>query len=318
MYDMNKIIDIEGLVADHISPNLRERLAREAEKNPVELWWDYRDKLSDEQVSKILEGKEWEVYDDMYSWNMDYISDLENEAAKEVLSNHTEELSAGLTIDPGELNLKDLVYELELYTDVPVDLNINDLVKNTDISLAYQLKHEMYQLDNASYSDFEEILEFLSVNPRSLYDRIYLQFIQDGNLPDEWEEYGWIWDYRDNWPDIPERDSHELVTVNDLFNMISYTHYGGYVSLAFYPSDLLQFGYQINRDDVETELVFPKGAKLMVHDDAMYGYDAHAPLTRELRIKVNPDNLLHIDTSKHYWQRNLFDSEPKVEVKEKI
>lgn len=69
----------------NLRQDLREKIVNYLKKkgNP-EIYWDYRDQLSLEQVDKIINGKQDEVYEDIWERNIDYIYDLETEAVNEL------------------------------------------------------------------------------------------------------------------------------------------------------------------------------------------------------------------------------------------
>lgn len=108
------------------------KLADRIEKNQyLELYWDYRDSLSEEQILKILKEEEGlnEVEQELIELNYNYAFEIIDNAIKEEL---TEEELNSLTEEEKE----ELRYECESR----FNFNIKDLIKNSEIRLRVTLE----------------------------------------------------------------------------------------------------------------------------------------------------------------------------------
>lgn len=130
-------INISRKAEAELSKNLLSKIKEELKtmKNP-EIYWDYRDELGEEQITKILESPEGlnDVENEIFDMNVDHVYDLEIEHLKEALSSFKEELCEELGIeDEDDLDLEEIAKELrdELLDYVSVDYNIKDLIRNT-------------------------------------------------------------------------------------------------------------------------------------------------------------------------------------------
>ena len=78
-----KIITFEEV---EIEQKLREKCQKYLQENPITIYWDYRDKLSLEQIEKLMRSQEdyYELENDLWERNIDYICELENNLLKEM------------------------------------------------------------------------------------------------------------------------------------------------------------------------------------------------------------------------------------------
>jgi hypothetical protein len=119
------------------------------EKNRPEVYWDYRDRLSKEQVLKILEkGETWEVLDDLYEINLDYIFDMEDALCNDIQEQFDIE--------------DDESYEIRDYflDHIQVDMNFDGLINNTPDLLCFVKVYSNYDCAT-SYSDIDDKLDYL-------------------------------------------------------------------------------------------------------------------------------------------------------------
>lgn len=105
-----------------ISEELRAKCVKYLKDNPIFIYWDYNDKLSLEQVDKIMESEEayHEVMDEISENNIDYVFGL----GEELVSNMKEEFNELKDFENSEL--------MEEFLDfISIDKNIEQLLKNT-------------------------------------------------------------------------------------------------------------------------------------------------------------------------------------------
>ena len=104
---------------------LHEEIKAYIEKNQPEVYWDYRDDLSTETIAKYLEDPN-AAENELYELNLDYIFDLEREAANEVLDHFEKQLNEAYNTDDRndwEDTMMDFCREY-----IYVDLNFNRLL----------------------------------------------------------------------------------------------------------------------------------------------------------------------------------------------
>jgi len=87
----------------------------------LDMYWDYREQLSDEQCEKIIHGRRDEVEEELWNCCQDHVFDLEKQRIHEALENQG--------LDPEDYQ----DYELRdaLIDFISIDLNIKDLIRNT-------------------------------------------------------------------------------------------------------------------------------------------------------------------------------------------
>jgi hypothetical protein len=103
----------------------------------VSMYWDYNDSLSNEQIMKIIKDEDGlnDIENYLIDNNLDYLSDLQHDLLKDIL---TEE----------EFENDDL--RQEMFENIQIDLNLNDLIKNSSIRLRLTL------LTNEDLIDLQE------------------------------------------------------------------------------------------------------------------------------------------------------------------
>jgi len=122
------------------------KIAEEIEKEKsLEIYWDYRDRLSDEQIIKIIKEDDGlnEIENELYDFNLDYICD----EIRGYIIEYTEENNINLTDEEDE----ELKYELE----GRYNFNINDILKNSSCNIRLELlsNEDMINLDDCKNSE---------------------------------------------------------------------------------------------------------------------------------------------------------------------
>lgn len=122
----------------------------------LEMYWDYNDRLTDEQMIKIIKEEEGlnDVFNELYDYNIDYMFEVVNNAIKE----YSEENNLDLTEEEQE----EVRYECESR----FDLNIKGLLRNSEIKLRVNLESNediIYFGSDKDVKDSETIKEFKRV-----------------------------------------------------------------------------------------------------------------------------------------------------------
>ena len=119
-----------------LSEELKQKCIEYLKNNTVTVYWDYRDKLSLEQVEKLMTSKEeyYNMQDEIWENSLDYICDLENELLKNMQNEFSElqefEISA----------LRD-----EFFNYISSDMNIEQLIRNTPSVRIRVVIHSNYE-----------------------------------------------------------------------------------------------------------------------------------------------------------------------------
>jgi hypothetical protein len=125
-----------------ISEELRKKCIEYLKNNEQTVYWDYQDKLSLEQVDKLMKSQDnyYELENDLWERNIDYICDLEHE----VLKNMQNEFSELEDFEISELREEFMEY-------INTDFNIEQLIRNTPDVRIRVVIHSNYE--GVSYTD---------------------------------------------------------------------------------------------------------------------------------------------------------------------
>ena len=231
------------------------------EDNPVEIFIDYRDELSKEQINKVLEGKCCEVsyeIEDSASANMDLDDYYWTEMAEklEVDGSLIEEWLSEEGIWPG------------CYLS---EYGWNKLLSNTPAMISATVWEASYDFYNWAYggpvfySDVKESLKILGINPLDFKRKFDGESISMGG---KHGLKGWF-------PDMPDRVP--AVNIDDLQPQVLYNGV-----MSFCLGDLSSVADVVSSDS--KNLTFKKGTNVVVYD---YGNGAgicEFPLTRDVTI----------------------------------
>ena len=140
------------------------------ESNQPEIYWDYRDNLSKDQIIKILSSEDgiYDLENELFEMNLDYIKDLEHEFMHNVYD---------------EFNIEDNYNDFfDKYIGyVCVDLNIKQLLRNTpDLTVLIKI-YSNYDCCN-SFDDPKEPKTYLT----EVFKRVKTGVKQEDY---EWEFY---------------------------------------------------------------------------------------------------------------------------------
>jgi len=233
------------------------------ENNGIEIYIDYRDELSSEQVQKILDGKgddvRWEIEENCFSDEVPdyYWDDLREEV--------------GITEEQLELwRESEDAFWPSWYLD---DHGWNQLINNTTVQITGIMWQNDWNFNNWAYgapiyySDVKESLKTLGINPKEFHDNIKggSQTAGEGKLK------GWF-------PDMPDRKP--VVELQELFDNMCVL-YDGVMTFCF--GDLSEVMEVMNSNS--KEVVIRKGTNIVMYDFGGGAGITEAPLKEDLVVK---------------------------------
>ena len=126
------IVYEEALISEEVKTKCQKYL----QDNPISIYYDYRDRLSLEHVEKIMTSMDdyYELENEVYELNLDYICNLENQLIEEMQSEY-EELK--------DFDVNDLREEFMDY--IIVNNDIEQLLKNTPDVRIRVVVHSNYE-----------------------------------------------------------------------------------------------------------------------------------------------------------------------------
>lgn len=175
-----KIVTYEDV---EISKDLKKKCIKYLEDNPLEMYFDYRDQLSVEQAQKIIDGKLFEIENEIWENNIDYEFEMQDEQ----INNMKNEIDGLDEIENHELREEFLDY-------LGVDMNMKQLLNNTTVRMRIVL-HSNYEGFSAMEGEgmkndyIKQIYKLLtnhidreSFKHEVLNSMCYTQFIFYGNV----------------------------------------------------------------------------------------------------------------------------------------
>ena len=211
-----------------------------------ELYWDYRDGLSEKNIQQALEdGNFYELEQELIDLNMDNLYHMRQSAARQLVED--------IGVDPDhpcyDLLLGKATDRLE--EEILDDANIKDLIRNSDSWGFVVIPNgvETYMEGWRGISELEEvsgICDFLNVSPHHLQ--------------------GLVTPHDLILPTIPEREGQEAVDPPELYGMFLESIHGG--NLCFMVSlDLRNWFLEGGMDTAgENGLIVCKGTDVTLHD----------------------------------------------------
>lgn len=255
-----------------------DRIARYIEDNPLEVYVDYRDELSDKQMEQVLAGNSDEVRCDI---EMNYDTYSEGEE----LSYYKDEMSTALDIS---------IEDIDRWFDGPDSFypgyNLDDhdwsrLLRNSKTYITATVEEACWNFNNwaygypLEYGDVKEALKLLNVNPKEFRDLATGGSMTSG--PGKVKGY---------FPNMPQREA--AVDIKDLYdNMCSL--YDGQMSFCL--ADLEEAA-EVGSSDSKN-IVFKKGTNVV-----MYNFGCGAGITEVELIKdvTIPRKMVDIDLDSSY------------------
>lgn len=238
-----------------------DRIAAYVEDHPIEIYIDYRDELSDEQVSKIIDGEATEV-----------ICQIEDDASmystSEELDYYWDEVAEELEISREDVD-KWVESDDSFFPGYWLtERDFERLMSNTTTNISAIMWDVDWNFNNwayggpVTYSDVKEALRVLGVNP------IEFKKLKDENSPQEFRGY---------FPNIPDREP--AVDVASLLDEMIVLYDG---VLNFCLGDLAEVKEVVESDS--KDITFRKGTNVV-----MYHYGGGAgivelPLIRDVTV----------------------------------
>lgn len=238
-----------------------EKMAEYVERHPKEVYIDYRDELTTEQVTQILEGKgnnvRWKIEEDA-QWYDDDMSFYWQEMCDE-LGCEQEDIDKWLENDG-------------FYPDYEVTENDwKRLLRNTTVYITATVWDAEWNFGNwayggpVNYSDVKETLKILGVNPFE-----FKQLKVGGSMSGGDQLKGWF-------PDMPNREPK--INPQDLWdNMI--VLYDGVLNFCL--GDLENIMEVLSEDP--KYITFKKGTNIVMYDFANGAGITDTTLTEDLTI----------------------------------
>lgn len=271
-------------LSDSLIKQIKEKLRNM--KSP-QVYWDYRDELSEEQIGKIIDSPEGlnDVENEIFENNWDNNYELEQEHIVDALGYFETELAEELHIETEELDLKELARELcdEFLDYVSVDMNIKGLISNSrSVNCRVQL-YSNYDCINSNHfittgggyeyeeSYFGAIVDTLNLNPKKV-----LEAFNARN-----KHYGYdMLKCSGEFPDVPERNGHEYVDYEKLAIEMENNSCTGLLAIVckIDLSDVLETG-------MPTKFIIPKGNDVGIYSDFQGGGSCFGcPLLRDMEV----------------------------------
>lgn len=287
--------DKEFEISNDLIKQIKERL--KTLPNP-EIYWDYRDHLSEEQIGKILNDPEGlnEVENEIWDMNLDYSYDMEIDHLKEALEYFKSELSEELQIEEDEINFKELAQELreEFLDYLGVDTNIKGLIGNTpnpgcrvELYSNYDCINSHWFEESAGGYDYEDTyfgaaVDALNLNPAKLKKHLDERGIAT----------------IDEFPDKPEREGQEYVDYKSFISEMENRSCGANLLTILCKVDL---GDVVDHGGMPSKFIIPKGNSVGFYSSMQGGGSQfECPLIRDMVI----DTKAFGETEYDHWGLN--------------
>lgn len=243
----------------------------------TEVYWDYRDQLSEEQKNLIINGKYLDVENEIFENNYDYVSDLEKELIEQALS--------ALDIDSEEVDIWDL--RDELLDLISVNTGISELIKREEVNvrLTWYSNHDcinsfFFESSGGYYykdSYFGDIVDRLNMNPKKVKELL---------TEHEVKTYG-------KWPNKKNRDGKELVKYSDFWVEIQNQSCGACLLTAVATVPLSDF-----MEGTPEVISIPKGNKIGLFSSMQGGGSV---IDMELQKDLTVNLSAHGETKYDHW-----------------
>lgn len=267
----------EAEISDALIEKIKEKLCK---MDPPQVYWDYRDQLSEEQAAKILSSPDGlnDVENEIWERNFDYSYDMEIEHLVDALGWFKAELEEELGEE--DIDLKELAKELrdEFLDYLSVDINIKGLLSNTpSVNCRVEL-YSNYDCINSNWfeqsaggytyedSYFGAIVDALNLNPIKVKEI----FEERGmKMPGEY-------------PDKPERNGQEYVDYKAFAIEMENDSCGAGLLCIVCKVDLSDV---IEHGGMPTKFIIPKGNNVGIYSSMQGGGSMiECPLIRDMVV----------------------------------
>lgn len=150
-----------------LSDEIKNKCIKYLNEHSKGIYFDYRDKLSLEQIDKLMESEEayYDLENEIWEWNLDYICQLERELIEE-MKNEIPEIA--------EIELEDLREEFADY--IKVNCDISPLIRNTPdvrVRIVVNTNYEGVGYNDRGKGDFRgnEYIRDIKKLLRNKYDK---------------------------------------------------------------------------------------------------------------------------------------------------
>jgi hypothetical protein len=201
----------------------KKALQAEVDKldDEVEIYWDYRDELSNDDIKKILdqglEGAD-EVEMELTHLNMEYLDDARDRAIDEQLASMRKRHPVS---DAAEARFRELVEQSDKLLS---SADLKGLAGRTEADFVIvinepELEYEAYRgvQSNSQVDDLCVMFKVLNVNPAHFQKWV----TADNDNRPSYDPEPVVF------PNHPERDGHEHVKLDEVHDVMNETNYGG-------------------------------------------------------------------------------------------
>ncbi len=263
---------------------IEEKMYQYVEDHPVEIYIDYNDELSEEQVTMLLEGRKDDCLMDIEDWanNTTYEGQYEE---------YWEEMGVELNITKEDvedwLSTGDGIYP-SYYLD---DHGWRQLLRNTNAKIEGVMWDTNFNMNNwaygypVTYSDVKDTLKLFGINPKDFHDNVKGGSMTSG----EGKLKGWF-------PDMPDRVPK--IKLNDIFDGMC-SLYDGVVVFAL--GDLENVA-EVLGDDPKN-ITIRKGTNVVIYEFAGGAGITDFPLIEDIVI---PRKQIDFRTSGKYGLQDCY------------
>lgn len=170
-----------------LKQELLDKYTAKLEQETVEIYWDYRDCLGEEQIQLIEEEGSNAligIEEEMYDYNIDYINDIKAQRAREILHDMltidsfkeefikevAQQYEKDYGCEPDEDEILDYI-KAEYYLNdvvyyncymIGADMNIMELVRNTPYDKVLYVEYDDEEFyDDRAISDLEDVMNIV-------------------------------------------------------------------------------------------------------------------------------------------------------------
>jgi len=254
-----------------------DKLKKELEEGEQpEIYWDYRDELSEDQIIKIMENRNCDdLYESIWENSSDHIYDIEMEYIKDKMSWYDDEIEEEFdTEDPGDY-YEEIIEEFDLRSCVGVDYNIKSLFGNIPVRIPVYSNydcmnsHWLTSQEGYGYEDhyFGAFVDALNLNPTKV-EKVLIE--AEVNVCGEW-------------PNLKDRNGKEYVSYEGLMQELENSCGGANLLVFLGMLDLYKW---ITTET--TEITIPKGNNCGLFDNfSGSGSVLEMKLIRDMTIDLN-------------------------------
>lgn len=264
----------EATISDNLLEKIKDKL--NSMSNP-KFYFDYRDELSEKQVSKIISEKEgWqEVQDEIWESTLDHMYDIEKDHIVDALEwfkgELQEELGEDVDLEEVAAGLRD-----ELLDYVSVEIDYNQLLSNTGSancrielysnndcinSHHFETTCGGYRYEGGSY--FADMVNILNLNPTKLKQAM----IDRDSYYLEKHGYNFL-KFQGRFPNKPNRNGKEYVDYEKFLIELENTTCGANLLTIVCKVDLQDI---VKNGGMPTKFIVPKGNTLGLYSSMQGG-----------------------------------------------